>query len=967
MEFFGRQAEQSTFLERLDAARDEGSAVCVYGELGVGKTWLVQKCAELAAERGCTVARGTWYESPHVPAYVGFQECLAQLLKAQTRLLQGGLDLNDPHVRELAILGPEIASALGLEDASPVDAEDQYGLWRGVWLLLEAACAAGPPVVLVLDDLQWADASSLDLLLFICRKVRELPLIVLGVVRGAAAQPDAPLSRALTALRGSSFAEIELAGLGWEDTRALIESVLGTPAAASSAQELCEFTKGNPLFIEEIGRQLASSGGALPTLAGLGKALRQDLPHNVRDIMAGRISALSSECHYLLQLAACVGRNFDLLLLEEIASFERAELSAILSEATTAAVVEEIAPGVLAFSHPLLREVIYAAIPAANRLAIHAGVASALERSYGAGATRHAREIANHLISAGGLADAGRTANYCGLGAQQARALFASDEMRRLARAGNAALERLSFDAPRLRARLFLEEGYAETMLGHPDEALTAYGSALATYQALDDEEGQVDCSRWIATTLLRYGRWDEAAATTQKALRSFTAVRTAAYVALAGAHAMAAIVRGRFEDAATWSERLQELSFDVETKAVAHHVRAQHSSWGIGDPEEAMRSYDESRANFIKIGHDGTAGQIAADQAVAAYLLGDVERSREAWAEGVVLAERSSRPTVVAELCAYRTLVLTQEGDWPAAVREAERLDAMSAQMGGSTMYGQGAQRAIALQHVWRHGPANTEDLLPDGTSLRDEPLQAVLLAEGGDKKGAVSIVTAIMELLPSDGRGLFWLSMALPLAAALVTLRDKSVAQWIDALQRYSGGMFDWHCVDIELGRAYALLEDWPAAETCFVRSIKRCEENGQRCFLAVGRYQYGVMLLERREGDDRKRGLAFVEQAATSFAELGMNYMRDRAERLLPKRRSVRSNGGIPGDLTVREWEILRLLAEGHSNLEISALIFISRRTVEYHLQNVYGKLDVNSRAAAIVWLARHPSQADTPASP
>ena len=145
-----------------------------------------------------------------------------------------------------------------------------------------------------------------------------------------------------------------------------------------------------------------------------------------------------------------------------------------------------------------------------------------------------------------------------------------------------------------------------------------------------------------------------------------------------------------------------------------------------------------------------------------------------------------------------------------------------------------------------------------------------------------------------------------------------------------------------------------------------MERCEENGQRCFLVVGQYQYGVMLLERREGDDRKRGLALVEQAATSFAELRMTYMLKKAERLLPKRRSDRAKLAIPGDLTAREWEVLALLAEGHSNLEISDLIFISRRTVEYHLQNIYGKLEVNSRAAAIAWLGRHASQADTPAS-
>ena len=966
MEFFGRQAEQAMFLERLGAAGKEGSTVCVHGELGVGKTWFVQRCAELAVDREGTVASGKWYESPLVPAYVGFQECLAQLLKTQPQLVQGGLDLDDPHVRELATLGPDIAGALGLEDASPVDAEDQYGLWRGVWLLLEAACAVGPPVVLALDDVQWADMSSLDLLSFICRKVHELPLIVLAAVRGTAAQPEAPLKRAFAAFRGSSVEEIELAGLGWEDTRALIESVLGTPVAASLAQELCEFTKGNPLFIEEIGRQLAGNGAARPILAGLGETLRQELPHNVRDVMAGRISALSSECHYLLQLAACVGRNFDLLLLEEIASFERAELSAVLSEATTAAVIEEVTPGALAFSHPLLREVIYAGIPAANRLAIHAGVASALEGSYGAGAPRHAREIANHLISAGRLADPGHTANYCELGARQARALFAPDEMHRLAQAGIAALERLSFDAPRFRARLLLEDGYAETMLGHPDEALVAYRTALAAYRALDDEEGQVDCSRWIATTLLRFGWWSEAVTTTQEALTSLPAVRTTAYVALAGAHGLAALVDGRFEEVATWSEKLHELSFDAETKAIAYHVSAGHHSWGIGDPDAAMQHFQECRSNFIKIGHDGTASQVGADQAVAAYLLGDVERSRQVWAESFVLAERSSSLSAEAELCAYRTVVLTQEGDWPAALKEAGRLDAMSAQMGASTTYGQLAQRASALQRLWRQGPVNMKDLGLDAGPLRNEPLQAVLLAEGGDRSGAIKIVNAVKELLPADGTGLFWLSMALPLAATLVTLRDRSVAQWLDALRRYSGGMFDWHSVDIELGRAYALLEDWPSAEACFSRSMERCEENGQRCFLAAGRYQYGVVLLERREGDDRKRGLALVEQAASSFAELGMDYMRDEAERLLPRRRSDRSDSDIPANLTVREWEILRLLAEGHSNLKISELIFVSRRTVEYHLQNIYGKLDVNSRAAAIAWLAKQSSPADKLAS-
>ena len=95
-------------------------------------------------------------------------------------------------------------------------------------------------------------------------------------------------------------------------------------------------------------------------------------------------------------------------------------------------------------------------------------------------------------------------------------------------------------------------------MLGHPDEASVAYRAALTIYLALGDEEGQIDASRWIATTLLRYAKWSEAAGATQDALASLPAVRTTAYVSLAGAYALAALVDGRFDEVATWSEKLQ-------------------------------------------------------------------------------------------------------------------------------------------------------------------------------------------------------------------------------------------------------------------------------------------------------------------------------------------------------------------------------------------------------------------------
>jgi DNA-binding CsgD family transcriptional regulator len=603
-----------------------------------------------------------------------------------------------------------------------------------------------------------------------------------------------------------------------------------------------------------------------------------------------------------------------------------------------------------------MREVTYAAIASANRIAIHERVASAIEKHHGLMASRHAREIANHLLSAGGLANPSKTVRYCTIGAQQARALFASEEMLRLTQGAVAALERLPIQTPRLRARHLLEQAYAETMLGHPDAALVIYEQALRIYRELGDDEGETDCNRWIATTLLRYGRFVEAIPLAEQALARAPGKRTHAYIALAGAYALAALVDGRFEEVGTWANKLLELGFDAETLAIANHAAAGHCSWGVGDPNAALQHFEECRDNFLAIGNDGTAAQVAADQTVAAYLLGHVERSREVFVECTELAERTNRITAVTELSAYTAVIKTHEGDWEAARSAEEHWKTSSSEMGGSTIYGQLLERALVLQRLWREGPQIEMDALQSSSPLRNEPLQAYLLAERGELEQAAGIVSTIKQMVPADGSGLFWLSIALPMTAAQIALKDKDVEAWLPGLERYPGATFDWFNVDIELGRAYALLEDWGRADDCFSRAIAKCEGDGLCSFVGVAHYHYGLMLLERRERNYRKQGLVKIKRARELFSEIGMEYLRAKAHRALPKTTSDRASARHPGDLTPREWEILNQLAGGHTNEEISDLLVISRRTVEYHLQNLYGKISVRSRAAAIAWLAK-----------
>jgi len=954
----GREVELARIEACVDRARGgSGSVTVVHGELGIGKTRLLEEVAALVSSKGGLVASGNWYESAHVPAYVGFLEAFQHILAGHADAFRDSLDLQSPHVRELARLGPDIARSISLDLAGlPADNQEPYGLWRGVLLLLEAACSITTPVVLVLDDAQWADDGSLDLLAYLGRNVRSLPL---GVVIGHRDEPERLAGSALDTLAArlpaGDVEDIALAGLGWKEVQQLAAETANAPVDNAAAELLCEYTNGNPLFVQELMRRVA------PGLDGTGlrreqvaKAMHEELPSTIRTFMEQRFEALSPETQYLLQLAACFGRTFDLLLIEEIADVEGPALSTILEEGCSSGVISETEPGRFTFTHPLMREVTYAAIAPANRIAIHERVASALERHYGPVASRHAREIASHLISAGGLADPAKVVRYCKMGAREARSLFASHEMAPLAEAALRALEGIPLHLPRLRANLLLDQSYALTMLGRPDEALAGYQEALRISRGLGDEEGVVDCQRWIATTLLRFGRWDEASAMTAPALEQLPVRRSHPYIALAGAHALAALVDGRFDEAGNWSEKLLDLAFDDETAAIAHHAAAGVTSWGTGDPALANEHFEACRDSFLRTARDGTAAGVAADQTVALYLLGQVERSRVVFGECVELAERANRVTALTELNAYSAVLHTHEGRWERAEEAAEHWRAASEEMGGSTIYGQLVERAETTRRLWQDGPDAARQTLQTSSPLRNEPLLAELFVEEREHEQAKAIIDVITQMLPPDGRGLFWLSIALPLASVMVTLRDERVAAWVPALERYAGALFDWHSVDIELGRAHAFLEDWERSESSFARAHDTLASCGLRSLAGVAQLHHGITLLERRDRRHRARGLASVRLARALFSELGMGYVEGKAEALLPK-----SDEARPAGLSAREWEVLQLLGGGRTNREISDELVVSPRTVEFHLQNIYGKLGVSSRAAAIAWLASRDS--------
>lgn len=957
--FIGRESELSELRAWLREAREgRGGVVLVSGDLGIGKTRFIEECLKATQPEEAILAVGRWYESPEVPAYIGFRESLLPLLEDQA--VRRALDPSSPYGAELARLGQEFAAALGFEGFSTSSAshDEPYRLWRGVSLLLEAAASVAV-TLLVLDDLQWADAASLGILGFLGREITTMPVLIIGAYREEDTAQGHPLQSTISELtHARALRALRLTGLSREEVASLAVGISSADIASELVTALHDETQGNPLFVEEMMHSLLDKrvrGDPERSTSIAMLASEFETPEGLRTVMGQRLSRLSDKCQLVLSAGAAIGREFGLTLLESAGELTRDELLAALDEATRASVLREVSPGLFAFAHPLMRHVIHQRMAPSERLRRHAQIAECLERLYGPRADAHAREIAAQLVAAGGLADPDKVVTYALAGARQARRLFAFDEARRLLLAALRVIDQCRESDLNVRANLLMELGYAEDVLGNPDQAVRHYRDALAIHESQRDEPNTTAVRRWLSSCLLHYGRWPEALTVTRAGLAAASEQRTHAYHGLVGNHVVALMVNGPLTEAGPWVMKGLELAFDCETGAVAHHAAALWHSWGGGDRSLATPHYATARKLFLENGSDSTAAAVACDQALAAYFVNELGDSAEAEAETERLATVTGRRSTLADLHAFASMRHVQKGEWEQAERRRGAWREYSSMAGGATLYGQFAGRGEALELLWKREPDAARTVLDPSFAL-NQPLIAALRAEAGDREGATQLLGFVRTVLPAHGRGLFWLAAALPVASALTTLGDETAGDWRDALSEYSGCLFDWFMVDIELGRICAVMSRWDDAEGHYARAAETCGQLGLRPFLGQVKCNRGLMLLNRRAPGDRRLALALLEEAEELFRSLGLDYLQQKVRSVLARPRRGRPPSATNAGLTERELAVLSLLTEGKSNREIAAQLYVVDKTVEHHLDSIYSKLGVTGRVAAVAYALR-----------
>jgi len=396
-------AELEEVWELACAQERSGRLVMLAGDAGIGKSTLTAELARRVHDAGAIVLAGRSPRETVVP----YQPILEALRHWALSAPLG--DLRAPareYGSELARLIPELRRRAPDLPPPPFDEPEteRYRLFEAVvGLLTELSRSA--PVLLVLDDLQWADRPTLLLLRHLARATSPARLLILGCYRATERRGDTFNSALAELHRDRLASQINIRGLSESETAELMALRAGETPSRAFARALYEETEGNPFFAEEIVRHLLEAGVHAGS-ASASELQRFGLPEGVKEVIAWRLGRLEPPAVELLRVAAVIGRDVDAALLERVVLLAEDEFLGALEEALAAGLLVESdeTPGRYRFSHALIRETLYEGMSVPRRARIHKRVGEAIEAAQGRRLGRYLPELAHHYTR--GAADA---------------------------------------------------------------------------------------------------------------------------------------------------------------------------------------------------------------------------------------------------------------------------------------------------------------------------------------------------------------------------------------------------------------------------------------------------------------------------------------------------------------------------------------------------------------------------------
>jgi class 3 adenylate cyclase/tetratricopeptide (TPR) repeat protein len=431
--FVGRTHQMSRLSAKLEeACNGQGSIVMLVGEPGMGKTRILEEFADLARQRGARVLRGACYDGEWQAPYGPFAELIADYASnAETAELKAVLGNGAP---TLARIAPSLHRQLNnIPEPARLDKdEERFRLLDSVSQFL-IALSQRAPLVLVFDDLHWADRGTVGMLNHVAHFAGANPILLIAVYRDAEVGNTHPLSGAVAAMRRLTNTErIQLKGLDAGEVAVLLGTIANQDAPDALVMAIGAETGGNPFFIREVLLHLMEEGKIFRDGCEWVTAINVaelKIPEGVREVVNKRIGRLSDDASRLLTVGAAFKGAFSFEVAAAVAELDESSALAAVDEALEAQLLRSGANSdSLDFTHALIRHTLYSGMNSARRVRLHRKIAEAMERTWGARIREHAAEIAYQFWRGASSSGGDRGVDYSIAAADQAEAAYAHDE-----------------------------------------------------------------------------------------------------------------------------------------------------------------------------------------------------------------------------------------------------------------------------------------------------------------------------------------------------------------------------------------------------------------------------------------------------------------------------------------------------------------------------------------------------------
>jgi tetratricopeptide (TPR) repeat protein len=789
----------------------------------------------------------------------------------------------------------------------------RFYLFQAITGLLRRA-ASVRPLLLVLDDLQAADDPSLLLLQFLARELRDARLLVVGTYRDVEADRQPGIGDAVGQLVREGPL-LTLRRLDRGEVRGLIEALSGTAPSEAQVAAVHQRTEGNPLFVREAVRLLATEA----TLQRPGR-LAVPIPGSVRAVIGRRLAPLSADAVGVLSAAAVVGREFDLALLEPACDLPAERVLGGLSEALAVGVVaeEEGAVGGYRFSHSLMREVLYERLPIPARLQLHRRVGEAIEGAYGAGSGAHVAELARHFAEVAAAGEAAKALAYARRAGERAMGMHAYEQAAAEYRRALEALRFVGLDEP-VRCELLLRLGAAQARAGRSREAEESCLEAAELSRRLGSSEQLANAALVFGMREVRGGVVNrQLVGLLREALDGLPAIDSPLRVRLLARLSLELTFSEETELAEPISREALEMARRLgDVASLGGALRARWMAvWGPDGLEERS-ALAEEMLRLARATGDQEMELAGRGRRVASSLQsGDIRAAEADIAACAWLADELRMPFHRWMATTMRAMLALLQGSLENAETLAEQ--ARSVDPDGANAFfayndllevlrwQQG--RLQELRRFWQEQAAQFPRFGYSGVWV------AMTDADVGEEDTARRSLQSLADELATRPRDGLWLPAVAVAALVAARLHEPVAANRLcQALLPFRAqiiaGMMPHPVVcfgsaSFYLGLLATVASRWAEAGEHFEAAIAAHEQLGASPFLARTRYEYARMLLRRGLAADRRQALELLDQALVAASSLGMGAVAEEIQALQAAQEAKTPQVGPAADTAVPE---------------------------------------------------------------